>query len=160
MTEQAAPYLPPVQPDIHQKVKGPAYALIASAALYLVSIIVTIISTVFGTEAFISRDLILDIDMPSEVREVLEEVLFTEPDAISQFINVGNNIFIAILAGFILYGGLKMLRLERYGFCLTAAILTILPCSYCCCPCMFFGIWALVVLLKPEVKYAFYHQAT
>ncbi len=57
----------------------------------------------------------------------------------------------------ILLGALKMQKLESYGFSMAAAILAALPCiSPCCLLGLPIGIWALVVLNKPEVKSAFH----
>jgi hypothetical protein len=51
---------------------------------------------------------------------------------------------------------LKMKRLESHGLAVTASILAMLPCtSPCCIIGLPLGIWALVVLSKPEVKSAF-----
>jgi hypothetical protein len=56
----------------------------------------------------------------------------------------------------VLIGGLQMLQLQRYTFCLCTAILAMLPCiSPCCCIGLPAGIWALVILAKPEVRSAF-----
>jgi len=52
-------------------------------------------------------------------------------------------------------GGLKMKKLENYGSVMTACILALLPCGNCCCIGLPLGIWALVVLNRPEVKDAF-----
>lgn len=56
----------------------------------------------------------------------------------------------------ILFGGIKMRNLQNYGLCMTASILAMIPCLSCCfligIPV---GIWALVVLSKPEVKNLF-----
>ena len=55
-----------------------------------------------------------------------------------------------------LIGAIKMMKLQAYGLAMTAAILTLLPCGTCCCLLNIgAGIWALVVLAKPEVKSAF-----
>jgi hypothetical protein len=58
----------------------------------------------------------------------------------------------------ILYGGVKMRSLQSYGLCMTASILAMIPCtsSVCCLIGLPIGIWALVVLSKPEVKSAFH----
>ena len=57
-----------------------------------------------------------------------------------------------IWTGMVIFGAMKMKNLQSYGLAMTAAILSI--CSLACLPTAF-GIWALVVLLKPEVKAAF-----
>lgn len=55
----------------------------------------------------------------------------------------------------ILFGAMKMKRLQSFGLSMTAAILALVPCMTCCCLGLPVGIWALVVLNKPEVKGAF-----
>jgi hypothetical protein len=60
------------------------------------------------------------------------------------------------ISGLILFGALKMRKLESYGLALTVSILAMIPCiSPCCLIGLPIGIWALVVLMKPEVKGAF-----
>jgi hypothetical protein len=55
-----------------------------------------------------------------------------------------------------LIGAIQMLRWRSYGFAMTAAVLSVIPClSGCYCVGIPFGIWSLVVLSKPEVKQAF-----
>jgi hypothetical protein len=57
---------------------------------------------------------------------------------------------------FVLYGALKMQKLSGYGLSLAAAIVALIPCfSPCCLLGLPIGIWALVVLSKPEVKSQF-----
>ena len=61
-----------------------------------------------------------------------------------------------IMSVVILMGALKMKKLESYNFALTATIIAMVPCiSPCCLVGLPIGIWALVVLMKPEVKAAF-----
>jgi predicted Zn finger-like uncharacterized protein len=55
----------------------------------------------------------------------------------------------------VLLGAFKMKKLESFGFAMTACILALLPCSFCCVLGLPFGIWGLVVLNKPEVKDVF-----
>lgn len=57
------------------------------------------------------------------------------------------------LGAFYIFGGINMKALQKYGLCMTASIIALLPCfGSCCCIGIPFGIWALVVLNKPEVK--------
>ena len=67
---------------------------------------------------------------------------------------IGNLVGIA-LSAFVIFGGLKMRNLQGHGIALGAAIASIIPCSGCCCIGMPVGIWALVMLLKPEIKSQF-----
>jgi hypothetical protein len=57
----------------------------------------------------------------------------------------------------VLMGAIKMKKLENYGLAMAASILALIPCiSPCCLIGLPIGIWALVVLAKPEVKSAFH----
>jgi hypothetical protein len=56
----------------------------------------------------------------------------------------------------IIMGAQKMKNLESYGLVMAASIVAMIPCiSPCCLLGLPFGIWALIVLMKPEVKNAF-----
>lgn len=59
---------------------------------------------------------------------------------------------------FILYGAMQMKGLKNYNLAIGAAIAAVIPC-FSSCPCCFvgigFGIWAIIVLIKPDVKAAF-----
>ncbi len=63
----------------------------------------------------------------------------------------------AIVSALVIIAAIQMLRMRTHGFALAGAILAMIDFGNCCCllgaP---FGIWALVVLLKPEVKEAFH----
>ena len=53
-------------------------------------------------------------------------------------------------------GAISLFRVRGYSLAMTAAICAVLPCDlYCCLGSLPFGIWALIVLNKPEVKAAF-----
>jgi hypothetical protein len=77
--------------------------------------------------------------------------------ALSGTLAVTSNIIGILVSGLILFGALKMRKLESYGLAMTASILAMIPCTSPCCPVgLPIGIWALVVLSKPEVKNAFH----
>jgi hypothetical protein len=66
------------------------------------------------------------------------------------------NIIAMAIGGLIVFGSMKMKNLQSYGLAMTAAIIAMVPCiSPCCLLGLPAGIWALVVLMKPEVKAAF-----
>lgn len=56
-------------------------------------------------------------------------------------------------------GALKMMRLQSYGWAMTAAILALLPCSPASLLSLAMGIWSLVVLNRRQVKEGFQAQA-
>jgi len=62
-----------------------------------------------------------------------------------------------VTGGIILFGALKMKKLESYGFAVASSVIAMIPCvSPCCLIGLPIGIWALIVLNKPEVKSAFH----
>ena len=83
-----------------------------------------------------------------------------QPDAAQMMVSGGVGIAMGLIGigvgVVILMGALKMKKLESHGFSMAAAILAALPCiSPCCLIGLPIGIWAVVVLNKPEVKSAF-----
>ncbi|HVS08929.1 MAG TPA: hypothetical protein VMS76_03575 [Planctomycetota bacterium] len=61
-----------------------------------------------------------------------------------------------LVAGFILYAGLQMSRLRSRELCLVASVLAMIPCTTCCCVVGIpMGLWALIVLNRPDVRAAF-----
>jgi hypothetical protein len=61
-----------------------------------------------------------------------------------------------ITAVLVFMGATKMRKLESYNFAMAATIIAMVPCiSPCCYVGLPIGIWALVQLMKPEVKAAF-----
>src|SRR5262245_36318166 len=74
----------------------------------------------------------------------------------STVITYGISFLSLMLAPLIVYGAVQMMRGKNYRMARVAAILAINPFTSCCflvgIP---IGIWALVVLRKPEVKAAF-----
>lgn len=65
--------------------------------------------------------------------------------------------FIGVLiAGFVMFGCTKMMKLQNYGIVMATVIVCMIPCASPCCmvglPC---GIWALTVLNDPRVKRSF-----
>jgi hypothetical protein len=66
------------------------------------------------------------------------------------------NIIGMIVGVVILLGAMKMKKLQSYGFAMAASIVAMVPCvSPCCLLGLPAGIWAIVILTKPEVKAAF-----
>ena len=55
----------------------------------------------------------------------------------------------------VLFGAMKMKKLESHTFALISAVLFALPCSVCCLINTPIGIWALITLLDQNVKAAF-----
>ena len=61
-----------------------------------------------------------------------------------------------LIGGFIIYGLMQMRTLRKRTLSMIAIILNMIPCfGSCWCLGLPFGIWALIVMSKPEVKAAF-----
>jgi hypothetical protein len=71
-------------------------------------------------------------------------------------VGIAGNLFSLVINVLILIGALRMMSLRNYGLCMVAAVLAVIPCTApCCCLGIAAGIWALVILTRPEVKQAF-----
>jgi hypothetical protein len=131
--------------EAKEAVLGPAIGLIVTGAL----------NALCGTCDFGGRILGMNMGSISEMAHRYG----ADPKLAMQF----NYVFMVfdVIAGpilglIIVIGAIKMLRLEAYGFALAVSVLAVIPCtSPCILPGIPIGIWALVVLNRPEVKEAF-----
>ena len=133
------PALPPANPS---QVEGPAIALIVVAVLGFLAQVGALFWKLFMSAAMVNQ---MDAQNP------LAHIMFSGGFAVATSI-------VGILVSFlILFGGLKMRKFENYGLAMAASIIAMIPCiSPCCIIGLPIGIWALVVLSKPEVKLAFH----
>ncbi|WP_372721517.1 hypothetical protein [Novipirellula sp.] len=73
------------------------------------------------------------------------------------FIRVFGSCVIIVINCLILFSAIRMKGMKNYSLALTGAIMAAIPCIS---PCYFigipFGIWAIIVLMRPEVKQAFH----
>jgi hypothetical protein len=82
-------------------------------------------------------------------------VLAPDPDVRITGVIVTGMIFLGINS-LLLLSAFKMLGLRTYGLALTGSIFALLDCGNGCCLLAWpFGIWALVVLMRLEVRAAF-----
>ena len=126
-----------------EAVSGPAIGLIVTGAL---GIVLKALGLVFNLAGI--NFMPPSAEMTPEMLRVMH--FFSGPVAIASGV-VG-----LALSLFVLYGALKMQKLSGYGLSLAAAIVALIPCfSPCCLLGLPIGIWALVVLNKPEVKSQF-----
>jgi len=94
-------------------------------------------------------------DMEQQV-EKMENQINQNRDAlaIEHAIELGIVAFLNLLA---IVGGISMRGLRSYGLSMLGAVVSLIPCVVACCPLVGVpvGLWALVVLVRPEVKAAF-----
>jgi hypothetical protein len=123
-----------------QQVSGPATGLIVVGILYFIGVIVSFVFRLVGSSFFANNQM-------------------SNPAIANMFsgsIGIISNVFVFILGALILYGGIQMKKLENYSLAMAGSIIAMLPCSACCLVGLPIGIWAVVVLSKPEVKGAFH----
>ena len=123
------------------QIQGPAIGLIAVAILGFLIQALLLALNLLGTSIIASQQ------MP---REAWSRMM-------SGSLGAASNIIAILVSLLILVGGLKMRKLENYGLAMAASIIAMIPCiSPCCLVGLPVGIWAVVVLSKPEIKSAFH----
>ena len=125
--------------------KGPAIALIVTASLGIAYYCFNGAYTLISGGPMFHRE--IPPNVPPEWRSFIQGMQGPMAGVIS-FVIAGLN-------GFVLFGALKMLRMQSRSLAMAACIVAMLPCSCCCILGIPFGIWGLVVLNKPEVKSQF-----
>jgi hypothetical protein len=124
-----------------EQVNGPAIGLVVTAILGALLQIVSLIFNLVGA-SFMTHS-----HMPTEAWVNLFSGAL---GAVSSVVGIA-------LSVVILLGALKMRKLESHGFAMAASVIAMVPClSPCCFLGLPIGIWAVVVLSKPEVKSAFH----
>ena len=133
--------IPTPAPAAAEMVNGPAVGLIVTAILGAVAQVVSLILNLVGASSMAHRGM-------------------SQPAWANMFsgaVGMAAAVIGILVSGLILMGALKMKKLESYGLAMTASIIAMVPCfSPCCLLGLPIGIWALVVLSKPEVKSAFH----
>lgn len=138
----SSPPPPPAGADPRQQVQGPAIGLIVTAVIGGLFAIFSLLGNILGMG-------MMSLDQYTGDMEWAQYAFG------GAFGVVGALIGLAV-AGFILWVALQMKELKAWTLSVVASILAMIPCiSPCCIIGLPIGIWALVVLLKPEVKAAF-----
>ncbi len=135
----------PPQPTAAEQVRLPAIFLLVTGILGALSSAVSLLFNLLGAGMGLAGM------VPGEA---------AYDDALGNLMSGTLGVVFAIVglavAGLIVFGALKMKDLQSHALAMVAAIVAMVPCvSPCCLLGLPVGIWALVVLLKPEVKAAF-----
>jgi hypothetical protein len=139
--EAGVTVVPAPEPGAAERVNGPAIGLIVTAVLGAIMQVVSLIANLAGESIMAQRGM---------RNEAWANVFSGTVGAVSSVIGI-------LLSVLILMGALKMKKLESYGLAIAASIVAMIPClSPCCLLGLPIGIWALVVLNKPEIKSAFH----
>lgn len=132
-----------------QKVNAPAVALMVTGILNLLFGVWGLVKTAF----FPSNLQELDSQLQQLNNPQLVELFHKWMHMVQGPFAIAGSLFGLGLSVLILMGAIKMRSLKSYEFSMTAAIVAMLPCvTSCCLIGLPFGIWALIVLTKPEVK--------
>jgi hypothetical protein len=137
-----------------QRVKAPAVALMAASILNIVLALWSLVQMIFSSpdlQQFNSELAQLNNPQIEQFAQKLFHLMYG-PMGIA---NVLVELAISVL---IFVGAKKMKSLRSYEFALAAAALSTVPCLTPCCGYLLglaFGIWALVILRKPDVKSQF-----
>jgi len=124
------------------KVKGPAIGLMVAMgigiALAMLSLALNVLGVGIGAAAAGAND-------PEGIANLMGGTM----GIISNIIGMG-------LGGLIIFGCMKMMKLESYGLAMTVCILSVIPCTNPCCLLGIpFGIWGIVALNDAAVKSSF-----
>jgi hypothetical protein len=158
----ANPILPPIQPlaidgdraAALKKIKVPAIGLKVIAILNLVLSLWSLAEMLFS---------------PPNLQEIQTQLQQLNNPQLTDFVEkmmhistgpagIANVVLGMVMSVLIFLGASKMQALRSYEFSFTAAVISVIPCLTPCCGFIVglaFGIWALVLLLKPEIKSQF-----
>lgn len=138
-----SPFSQPLNPDANASVQSPAIALICVAAIAIVLGSLGLLGDLFMYLTGMLDQLEAENNGPiSEYTQVIVRTIW--------------GFVLLIAACYVLYGAIQMMRLRSYPIAFSAAVVATIPMlGPCCILGIPFGIWALVVLAKPEVKRAF-----
>jgi len=136
------PGAPPPATNAAQMVQGPAIGLIVTAVVGGLWAIASLLMNVMG----------MGMASLDSMTQEYDWARYAFGGALGV---VGALIGLAI-AGFLIWAALQMKALHGWTVSVVASVLAMVPCiSPCCIVGIPIGIWALVVLMKPEVKAAF-----
>ena len=125
-------------------VKGPSIAIIIIASLGIIYYVFSGFLVIIGHGG-------MTRPMPSNVPPEWQSFIQASQGPMAGVLNL---VFAAIY-GFLIFGALKMLKLQSHTLAMITCIVAMLPCGCCCIFGLPFGIWGLVVLNKADVKSQF-----
>lgn len=148
MNEPVSPPPPPSQPPpaggpgAAQQIQGPAIGLIVTAVVGGLWAVFSLLANILGLG-------MAGLDRMTREYDWAEYAFGGAFGIIGALIGL-------VVAAFLLWAALQMKELKNWTVAVVASILAMIPCvSPCCIIGLPIGIWALVVLMKPEVKTAF-----
>ena len=136
------------QTDADNPLRIPAIGILATGVLGTVTSFMGVVSSLMGGV----KKTEIPFDMGSPEAERMAKVVLN----VLETFNLPLNLMALVLGILTLLGGVKMLQRRSYALAMVGAIVGMIPClSPCCCTGLPFGIWALVLLSKPEIRDSF-----
>lgn len=140
-----APNMPLPGFDAKAAVKMPAILLIVAGGLGIVGSLFSIVQHIVGA-SFMNMNQ-LPPNMPPQFQQMMTMMMG---------LGIPFAILGLLLNGVVLFGGISMLSLRRWGLVLAACIIAMACGNPCCCPIgIAAGIWGIIIIVKPEVKPTF-----
>jgi len=137
--------------DVSGKVTPPAICLMVAAGLNILTSLYLIFNGVSAT--LLSGQIAKDIKTGSKTDA-------EAAGAIVSGVGIGYvlwGVLALLCAGVIILAGIKFKSLQSYNLVMAGTVLAMIPCTGpCCIVSLPLGIWALVVLMSPDVKAAFH----
>lgn len=159
-------YDPSAQPPgdlggIKSRVQAPAIALIVVGILNLLGVAWGFFNVIMTTLTPANQFHQQMLEIYKAFPQMQTELNKRSPDELknqAMFVSwamVGLGLLISVLT---IIGSVRMLSLKNYALAVCGAICAAIPCASCGGCCAFgeiIGIWALIVLINPEVRAAF-----
>jgi len=149
-------------PGVKDRVQAPAIGLIVVGTLNLFFALYmafnSVVTTVLPAEKLKAQQAKMYEMLPPAMREEAGQRTAAEMKTQALLINWPLTLFALLASVLPIAGGVRMLSLKSYALGVCGAICAAVPCisvTACCGLGEIVGIWALVVLLNPDVKSAF-----
>lgn len=127
--------------NILDRLKTPAIGLIVTAALNGIIGLLSLVSGAIRFSGLLGKE-----KLPAQEAERFGYLLGTISSYAIALLSL-------IICPIIIFGAIKMMKGKSRGLAMASAILAILPFTSCCFAIgAIFGIWAIIVLVNPEVK--------
>lgn len=146
MQDSPGTHAPLESSDVHRLVAPPAISMIVIAGLSILYRVVEFLFEPLGR--------LLRWASTEAGADAADTIRIYEP------LGLSNNVFKLVVSTVVLLGAVKMLQQRSWALSMAAAILVSIPCIGPCCPFGIpVGIWALMVLFRPEVRAALERRA-
>lgn len=133
---------------MQDKVKGPAIGLVVVGVLGALLLVINLVG------AGLAESLMRAAGTSED-----DLVQFRDAQKANFVITAAFTVFGLACSGFVIWGGLQMMKLQSRTIAIVASVLAMIPClSPCCILGLPIGIWSLVVLMNDDVKRAFEGQ--